>query len=225
MGRTPNSHHTRQPSNMPRRRYVPINERVQDLCYDFLPENGHAVQTGLPEDSKDIYNAFQGDDKKFFENGRNMFFSGQMNPQSFFGQAMNDADSEVHETIEVLPDGRKVKKRTRVSYEELEQPKMIEQKTSSSVNAAKREPMTPIEIMFATQMAMRDVFDRSKTTRRKADITGMDIDRLAAEAGVETDPALIAARKAKEQNSPPPVSYPDYSNAPERDVGIKVLRD
>ena len=29
--------------------------------------------------------------------------------------------------------------------------------------------MTPIEIMFATQMAMRDVFDRSKTTRRKAD--------------------------------------------------------
>merc|ERR1712136_620426 len=209
--RTPNSHHPRQPSNMPavasRRRYVPINERVQDLCYDFLPENGHAVQTGLPEDSKDIYNAFQGDDKKFFE------------------KAMNDADSEVHETIEVLPDGRKVKKRTQVSHEELEQPKMIEQKTSSSVNAAKREPMTPIEIMFATQMAMRDVFDRSKTTRRKADITGMDIDRLAAEAGVETDPALIAARKAKEQNSPPPVSYPDYSNAPERDVGIKVLRD
>ena len=40
---------------------------------------------------------------------------------------MNDADSEVHETIEVLPDGRKVKKRTQVSYEELEQPKMIEQ--------------------------------------------------------------------------------------------------
>ena len=31
---------------------MPINERVQDLCYDFLPENGHAVQTGLPEDSK-----------------------------------------------------------------------------------------------------------------------------------------------------------------------------
>merc|ERR1712136_555987 len=209
--RTPNSHHPRQPSNMPavasRRRYVPINERVQDLCYDFLPENGHAVQTGLPEDSKDIYNAFQGDDKKFFEH------------------AMNDADSEVHETIEVLPDGRKVQKRTQVSHEELEQPKMIEQKTSSSVNAAKREPMTPIEIMFATQMAMRDVFDRSKTTRRKADITGMDIDRLAAEAGVETDPDLIAARKAKEQNAPPPVSYPDYSNAPERDVGIKVLRD
>ena len=43
-----------------RQRYVPINHRIQDLCYDFLPE--HRMNAGykscLPDDAQEIYEPF-----------------------------------------------------------------------------------------------------------------------------------------------------------------------
>ena len=43
-----------------RQRYVPINHRIQDLCYDFLPE--HRMNSGykscLPDDAQEIYEPF-----------------------------------------------------------------------------------------------------------------------------------------------------------------------
>merc|ERR1712193_413489 len=175
------------------------NERIQDLCYDFLPETNYADNSGLPQDSKDIYNAFEGDERNFFEGGRQKFFAAQANPHDFFDQGLEGADGEV-------------------------------QSARSVQNQCKTppKPMTPIEIMFATQMAMRETFDKARTNRNKVEMTGGKVDRLAAMAGVSSDPNLIAkiaARKAKETNSAPPVALKDFSKAPERDVKIKVLRD
>ena len=45
--------------------------------------------------------------------------------------------------------------------------------------------MTPIEIMFATQQAMRDTFKRAHNTNKKMFTTGIDVCRLAGHAGVD----------------------------------------
>lgn len=44
--------------------------------------------------------------------------------------------------------------------------------------------MTPMEIMFATQQAMRDVMQRANHTQKRMDTTGIDVCRLAAQCGV-----------------------------------------
>lgn len=44
--------------------------------------------------------------------------------------------------------------------------------------------MTPMEVMFATQQAMRDVMSRANGTSKRMDRTGIDVVRLAAQCGV-----------------------------------------
>lgn len=44
--------------------------------------------------------------------------------------------------------------------------------------------MTPMEIMFATQQAMRDVMHGAQNTKKCMDATGIDVCRLAAQCGV-----------------------------------------
>ena len=44
--------------------------------------------------------------------------------------------------------------------------------------------MTPMEVMFATQEAMRNVLHGANNTSKRMDKTGIDVVRLAAECGV-----------------------------------------
>ena len=62
----------------------------------------------------------------------------------------------------------------------------VEEKTSAKQEAEQKErkPMTPMEIMFATQQAMRDVMQRANNTQKRMDTTGIDVCRLAAQCGV-----------------------------------------
>lgn len=65
-----------------------------------------------------------------------------------------------------MPDGRRVKKRTVTSYEELDEPRInSQQQKQQQALKEPAKPMTPIEIMMATQFAMRETFNNAKTTR------------------------------------------------------------
>ena len=61
----------------------------------------------------------------------------------------------------------------------------IEEKKEQEKQAEKaRKPMTPMEVMFATQEAMRNVLHGANNTSKRMDKTGIDVVRLAAECGV-----------------------------------------
>ena len=113
----------------------------------------------------------------------------------------------------------------------------------SKVNAAPPKPMTPIEIMFATQAALKETYSNAVTNnknairkeisekcRQKRDpfcvvflsiplVTGASIDRLGYLAGV--GPKNEQRFEDRFEAEEPPR---DYSNAPSRDVKINVLR-
>merc|ERR1711970_1281105 len=179
---------------MPRQRYVPINHRIQDLCYDFLPE--HRANAGykscLPDDAQEIYEPFDSREKGFFEDGRRMFFTANEDPSQFFSQEFCNKGGKgtVQEQIEHMPDGSIVKKRTVTTFEEMEPPlneeEMRAEKKRKEEEAKERaRKMTPIEIMFATQAALRETMNRAQDTSKKAFETGIDVIRLAGATGVD----------------------------------------
>merc|ERR1711931_589427 len=158
----------KQNRNMPRQRYVPINHRIQDLCYDFLPE--HRMNSGykscLPDDAQEIYEPFDSREKNFFEDGRRMFFTANEDPSSVFGQEFCNKGGKgtVHEQLEPP-----------LNEEEMR----AEKKRKEEEAKERARKMTPIEIMFATQAALRETMNRAQDTSKKAFETGIDVIRLA----------------------------------------------
>jgi hypothetical protein len=219
---------------MPRQRYVPINHRIQDLCYDFLPE--HRMNAGykscLPDDAQEIYEPFDNREKNFFEDGRRMFFSANENPANVFGQEFcnTGGKGEVREECLHRPDGSVVKKRTVTTYEEMEPPLneeelRAEKKRKEEEAKERARKMTPIEIMFATQAALKETMNRAQDTSKKAFETGIDVIRLAGACGVDLGDE---ARTAKTNEAEAPVEtkqeLKDYSSSAPRDVKINVQR-
>ncbi|CBY13591.1 unnamed protein product [Oikopleura dioica] len=204
-----------------RRRYVPINDRVMDLCEDFLPEDRvyyNGSNSNLPEDAHKLYDTFNGDDRDFFNSGRAKFFQASQNPQSVFGE-LDGNSGEIRECIKVMPDGRRVKERTVTSYEDLDEP-VVQQQQTQQINAEPAKPMTPIEIMFATQAALKETFASAVNNNRKAMMTGSSIERLGALAGVSS----VKNEQRFEDRFEAEEPARDYSTAPSRDVKINVLR-
>ena len=94
--------------------------------------------------------------------------------------------------------------------------------------------MTPIEIMFATQAALRETFDSAVNNKQKAfrkhiyaefykiiiTVTGSSIDRLGALAGVSS----VKNEQRFEDRFEAEEPARDYSTAPSRDVKINVLQ-
>jgi len=230
---------------MPRQRYVPINHRIQDLCYDFLPE--HRMNAGykscLPDDAQEIYEPFDSREKNFFEDGRRMFFSANENPANVFGQEFcnTGGKGEVREECLHRPDGSVVKKRTVTTYEEMEPPLneeelRAEKKRKEEEAKERARKMTPIEIMFATQAALKETMNRAQDTSKKAFETGIDVIRLAGACGVDLgDEArrraldasfLDCTAKTNEAEAPVETKQElkDYSSSAPRDVKINVQR-
>ncbi|CAG5080302.1 Oidioi.mRNA.OKI2018_I69.PAR.g9534.t2.cds [Oikopleura dioica] len=205
-----------------RRRYVPINDRVMDLCEDFLPEDRvyyNGSNSNLPEDAHKLYDTFNGDDRDFFNSGRAKFFQAAQNPQSVFAD-LDGNSGEIRECIKVMPDGRRVKERTVTSYEDLDEPIIEAQQSAQQVNAEPPKPMTPMEIMFATQAAMKETLQNALNTNSKCHLTGSSIDRLSHLAGV----GPVRNEQNFEDRFEPEEQARDYSSAPSRDVKINVLR-
>lgn len=103
---------------------MPINDRIADYCYDFIPEErlnaGNYGHNPLPEDANEIYEPFDGQERDFFQDGRRKFFAASEDPTQVFGKDFQGGKGAVTETIETMPDGKQVKKRVVTTYEDLE---------------------------------------------------------------------------------------------------------
>merc|ERR1712157_428985 len=137
---------------------------------------------------------------------------------------------EVREECLHRPDGSVVKKRTVTTYEEMEPPLneeelRAEKKRKEEEAKERARKMTPIEIMFATQAALKETMNRAQDTSKKAFETGIDVIRLAGSCGVDLgDEARTAKSGADEAPVETKQEVKDYSSSAPRDVKINVQR-